>query len=299
MKSSIKPFLKWAGGKTQLLDEIVSDLPENIKDIKRYVEPFVGAGSVFFYFLENDYFEEYIINDINSKLINLYEVIRDNPEKLIEEIKKLKNIYLNLEMEEREKLFYEIRNKFNSLDCNKLQLATYFIFLNKTCFNGLYRENSKGEFNVPFGKYKNPSFFDEELLMNISKFLNMKNKNGEFRVKILNKNFYEVDEYINNNTFVYFDPPYRPVTKGGFTSYNKSSFNDKSQILLRDFYKEMSDRGAKIMLSNSDPKNLDENDNFFDDLYSEFNIKRVYAKRNINSDASKRGKITELLITNY
>ncbi|MBU5454837.1 DNA adenine methylase [Caproiciproducens sp. MSJ-32] len=299
MKSSIKPFLKWAGGKTQLLDEIVSDLPENIKDIKRYVEPFVGAGSVFFYFLENDYFEEYIINDINSKLINLYEVIRDNPEKLIEEIKKLKNIYLNLEMEEREKLFYEIRNKFNSLDCNKLQLATYFIFLNKTCFNGLYRENSKGEFNVPFGKYKNPSFFDEELLMNISKFLNMKNKNGEFKVKILNKNFYEVDEYINNNTFVYFDPPYRPVTKGGFTSYNKSSFNDESQILLRDFYKEMSDRGAKIMLSNSDPKNLDENDNFFDDLYSEFNIKRVYAKRNINSDASKRGKITELLITNY
>ena len=183
MKSSIKPFLKWAGGKTQLLDEIVSDLPENIKDIKRYVEPFVGAGSVFFYFLENDYFEEYIINDINSKLINLYEVIRDNPEKLIEEIKKLKNIYLNLEMEEREKLFYEIRNKFNSLDCNKLQLATYFIFLNKTCFNGLYRENSKGEFNVPFGKYKNPSFFDEELLMNISKFLNMKNKMGNLELK--------------------------------------------------------------------------------------------------------------------
>jgi len=299
MKSNIKPFLKWAGGKTQLLDEIISRLPKDIRNIKRYVEPFVGAGSVFLYFLENEYFEEYIINDINSKLINLYKVIRDNLEELIGEITELKNKYLSLEMEEREELFYFIRGKFNSLDCNKVQLAAYFIFLNKTCFNGLYRENLKGEFNVPFGKHKNPSFFDETLLLGISEFLNMKNNNGEYKVKILNKNFYELDKYIDNNTFVYCDPPYRPVTVGGFTSYNKSNFNDEAQILLRDFYKAMSDKGAKMMLSNSDPKNLDENDTFFDDLYSEFSIERVYAKRNINSIGSKRGKITELLITNY
>lgn len=299
MKSSIKPFLKWAGGKTQLLDEIINGLPKDMENIKRYVEPFVGAGSVFLYFLENDYFEEYIINDINSKLINLYEIIRDTPEELIEILTELKNKYLNLEMEEREELFYCIRSKFNNLNCNKVQLAAYFIFLNKTCFNGLYRENLKGEFNVPFGKHKNPSFFDEILLVNISKLLNMKNKNGEHKVKILNKNFYELDEYIDNNTFVYCDPPYRPVTVGGFTSYNKSNFNDEAQVSLRDFYKAMSDKDAKMMLSNSDPKNLDENDMFFDELYSEFNIERVYAKRNINSIGSKRGKITELLITNY
>lgn len=299
MSFNIKPFLKWAGGKTQLLDEIISELPKDMKNTKRYVEPFIGAGSVFFFFLLNDYFEEYIINDINSKLINLYKIIRDNPEKLIEEVKELKTKYLNLDIEEREKLFYDIRADFNKVDCSDIKSSAYFIFLNKTCFNGLYRENSKGEFNVPFGKYENPSFFEEEQLIEISKLLNVKNQNGEFKVKILNKSFYELDEYIDDNTFVYCDPPYRPVTKGGFTSYNKSNFNDEAQIKLRDFYQEMSNRGAKIMLSNSDPKNLDENDTFFDDLYSKFNIKRIYAKRNINSVGSKRGKITELLITNY
>jgi len=299
MNSNIKPFLKWAGGKSQLLDEIIQELPMNIKKIEKYVEPFVGAGAVFLYFLENDYFEEYIINDINSKLINLYMVIRDNPQDLIKEMQKLKTKYLNAEYEEKEKLFYEIRDNFNKSDCKDIKLAAYFIFLNKTCFNGLYRENSKGNFNVPFGKYKNPSFFDELQIMEISRLLSLKNENDEFKVKILNKSFSELEEYIDNNTFVYCDPPYRPVTVGGFTSYNKSNFNDEAQILLRDFYKVIDAKGAKGMLSNSDPKNLDEKDNFFDDLYSDFSIKRVYAKRNINSVGSGRGKITELLITNY
>lgn len=158
MNFNVKPFLKWAGGKSQLLNEIIQELPTNIKQIKRYVEPFVGAGAVFIYFLENNYFEEYIINDINSKLINLYGVIRDKPEDLIEEIQRLKTQYLEADSEEREQLFYKIRTNFNSAQCNSIQSSAYFIFLNKTCFNGLYRENSKGEFNVPFGKYKNPSF---------------------------------------------------------------------------------------------------------------------------------------------
>lgn len=298
MNSNIRPFLKWAGGKTQLLDEIIKELPVDIKQYKRYVEPFVGAGAVFFYFLENNYFEEYIINDINSKLINLYKVIRDKPEDLIVEIQGLKTKYLELDTKERKKLFYEIRTNFNN-NCSSIKLASYFIFLNKTCFNGLYRENSKGNFNVPFGKYKNPSFFDEIQLRKISRLLNLKNSNGEFKVKILNKDFSELKEYIDVNTFVYCDPPYRPVTVGGFTSYNKSNFNDKSQILLRDFYKLMDAKGAKVMLSNSDPKNLDEKDTFFDELYSNFNIKKVYSKRNINSVGNRRGKITELLIINY
>ncbi len=299
MNFNVKPFLKWAGGKSQLLHEIIQELPINIKQIKRYVEPFVGAGAVFIHFLENNYFEEYIINDINSKLINLYKVIRDRPDDLIEKLEKLKAQYLESDSEEREQLFYKIRTNFNNEECDIIQSSAYFIFLNKTCFNGLYRENSKGEFNVPFGKYKNPSFFDELQLREISRLLNLKNENGEFKVKILNKSFDELEEYVDINTFVYCDPPYRPVTLGGFTSYNKSNFNDKEQILLRDFFETLHKKGAKVMLSNSDPKNLDEKDNFFDDLYSKFNIKRVYAKRAINSAGDKRGKITELLITSY
>lgn len=299
MNTSAKPFLKWAGGKTQLLDEITNSLPDDISNYKRYVEPFVGAGAVFICFLENDMFDEYIINDINYKLINLYITIRDNLKGLIKEISALKEEFLSSDDEEREKMFYEIRDKFNQEDCESVKLAAYFVFLNKTCFNGLYRENSNGSFNVPFGKYKNPSFFDEDLLAKISGLLNLKNENGDLKVRITNLTFGEMKEYINSETFVYCDPPYRPVTAGGFTSYNKSSFNDEAQIQLADFYKYVDSKTAKIMLSNSDPKNLDENDNFFDDLYSSFNIKRVYAKRAINSKASGRGKITELLITNY
>ena len=299
MKTNVKPFLKWAGGKTQLLDEIIKESPANIKQLKKYVEPFVGAGAVFFHFLKNDHFEEYVINDINSKLINLYKVIRDNPEDLIKEIEELKTKYLESEIEEREKLFYAVREEFNNEEISNIKSASYFMFLNKTCFNGLYRENSRGKFNVPFGKYKNPSFFNEEQLKGISGLLNLKNESGEFKVKMLNKGFNELQEYIDSDTFVYCDPPYRPVTVGGFTAYNKSNFNDDSQILLRDFYRDIAAKGTNIMLSNSDPKNLDEQDNFFDDLYSDFNIKRVYAKRNINSVGSKRGKITELIITNY
>lgn len=299
MNFNTKPFLKWAGGKSQLLDEIIKSLPKDIKKFNRYVEPFVGAGAVFLYFIGNNCFDEYIINDINSKLINLYKVVRDNPDLLILEIQKLKNKYLGAGLDERENLFYEVRTNFNKDDCDSIKLASYFIFLNKTCFNGLYRENSKGKFNVPFGKYSNPSFFDEEQINTISCLLNAKNQNGELKVKILNKSFNELEECIDFNTFVYCDPPYRPITVGGFNSYSKSNFNDESQVLLRDFYNIINKKGARVMLSNSDPINLDQADTFFDDLYSDFNIKRVYAKRAINSNGKGRGKITELLITNY
>lgn len=295
----MKPFLKWAGGKTQLLDKINEELPRDIDNYKRYIEPFIGAGAVFFNLINNDRFEEYIINDINEKLINLYKIIRDNVDEFICEIEMLREEYLKSNTEEKSELFYDIRSKFNTEKNDNMKLAVYFLFLNKTAFNGLYRENSKGEFNVPWGKYENPSFFDESQIREISRLLNLKNNKNENRVKILNCRFEELEEYIDSNTFVYMDPPYRPVTKGGFNSYNKSSFNDDSQIKLAEFYRRIDLKGAKLMLSNSDPKNLDEEDEFFDELYNGFNIQRIYAKRSINSNGAGRGNITELLITNY
>lgn len=297
----MKPFLKWAGGKTQLLDEIILNLPNDIEKKDIYIEPFIGAGAVFFRFLEEDRFEKYIINDINKKLINLYKIIRDDIDLLIEFLTEMKIKFLEFEelSEDRSQFYYYVREKFNSNDIGKIELAAYFIFLNKTCFNGLYRENGKGDFNVPIGSYKNPAIFDEKQLREISELLNKTNSKGEKKVEILNGSYNELEEKINENVFVYLDPPYRPVTKGGFSTYNKSGFNDEDQIELSNFFKEISRKHAKVMLSNSDPKNLDENDEFFDELYEEFTIKRVNASRVINSKGSSRGKITEILVMNY
>lgn len=300
MDSNVKPFLKWAGGKTQLLPKIIENLPSDFNNIKRYVEPFIGAGAVFLYLASNEYFEEYIINDINYKLINLYTVMRDKCDELIEEIRVLKEHYLSIdEIEGKEEFYYKIRDEFNKDMSSNVRMGALFVFLNKTCFNGLYRENSKGKFNVPFGKHMSPGIYNEGEIRAISEVFNSRNNKGELRVKILNTSFENLANYIDQNTFVYFDPPYRPVTAGGFNSYSKSGFNDDSQIRLRNFYNDMSKKGAKLMLSNSDPRNLDEKDDFFDSLYKGFEIKRVSASRMINSKGSGRGAITEILITNY
>ena len=297
----MKPFLKWAGGKTLLLNIIKTELPTNINEYHRFVEPFVGGGAIFLDFLENDMFEEYVVNDVNSKLIGVYKTIKEKPEELIKGLNVIVDEYLKMEplSLEREKMYYDIREKFNQKGNNELVTSIYFIFLNKTCFNGLYRENSKGYFNVPIWSYKNPKFFDSGLIRNISELLNKKKDNGEDKVILLNTSFEALDNYVDENTFVYFDPPYRPVTKGGFNSYHKSGFNDDKQKELCEFYQKLNDKNAKLMLSNSDPKNLDENDLFFDELYKGFNIQRVLAKRNINSNGADRGAITELLIKNY
>lgn len=300
MSKKIKPFLKWAGGKTQLLPIIMDSLPNEVNQLTRYVEPFIGAGAVFFKLAKEDYFDEYIINDINSKLINLYICIRDNIDELIVELEKIRTEYLAYpEMEEKEVYFYARRQEFNATNEATVRMAALFIFLNKTCFNGLYRENAKGEFNVPFGKAKSPSMFEVEQLREIHTLLNIKNKNGKPKVQIYNKSFEALEEEIDDKTFVYFDPPYRPVTEGGFNTYNKSAFNDEEQIKLADFYMRMHHKGAKLMLSNSDPKNLDVEDEFFDNLYNGFNISRISANRMINSDAKGRGSITEILVCNY
>lgn len=289
-----KPFLKWAGGKTQLIEEIEKNLPLELKNgkIKKYVEPFVGSGAIFFYLVSKYNFEEIWINDTNKELINTYKVIQNNVQILIKELDEISKLYLTKNEEQRSEFFYEVRNLYNSDKVDKIRHAAYFIFLNRTCFNGLYRVNSKGNFNVPFGKYINPKICDKENLENVSRILK--------KVKILNIDFAETENYIDNTTFVYFDPPYRPLNiTSSFNSYSKDSFDDKTQEKLAEYFKKLDKKGAKLILSNSDPKNIDENDNYFDDLYSNFEIKRVNAKRMINSNAKKRGKITELLIKNY
>ncbi|MCR2043650.1 DNA adenine methylase [Anaerosalibacter massiliensis] len=293
-KTYAKPFVKWAGGKRQLIAVINESLPSELKEgkITRYIEPFVGGGAMLFYLSQNYKFDEIIINDLNLDLINIYITIKNDVNKLIEELRKLSYEYFKLDNEDRKDYYSTIRSKFNNDGLDEIKKSAYFIFLNRTCFNGLYRVNKKGQFNVPYGKYKKPLILDEDNLLNVSKLLQ--------NVTIFNKDFEDMDTYIDENTFVYFDPPYRPLNKtSSFTSYNEYKFDDREQIRLANFYKKLSSRGAKLMLSNSDPKNVDSSDDFFDILYKENNIIRVGAKRNINSNANKRGKINELLILNY
>lgn len=292
----LKPFIKWAGGKTQLLDEIRSRYPFENKNIKKYCEPFLGGGAVLFDILTNYKLDEILINDINLDLTNAYIMIKDNIDNLIEKLKELENKYIPMDNTNRKEFYYSKRKRFNSIiiksDSDKLEKASLFIFLNRTCFNGLFRVNKKGYFNVPMGSYKNPLICDEDNLKRISRAL----KN----VVITNGSYKECEFFIDKYTFVYFDPPYRPLSKtASFTSYSRNNFNDKDQIDLEKFVSLITDKGAKVLLSNSDPKNSDINDNFFDDLYKNYNIERVNAKRRINSNAKNRGVITELLINNY
>ena len=295
-KTKAKPFLKWAGGKTQLLHTIDSFLPETFRgeDDVTYIEPFVGGGAMLFYMLQKyTNIKRAIINDINPHLIKTYSVIRDDPHSLINALDDLQNQFKALEDYDKQKeLYLDIRTRFNQQATSKIEEAAYMIFLNRTCFNGLYRENSKGGFNVPFGRYSNPTICDEDLILADSELLQ--------RVEILNGDFSRTVKYIQGYTFFYFDPPYRPLdTTSSFNSYVKESFDDNEQIRLRNLYSELSTGGCYAMLSNSDCKGRNAEDDFFDKLYADFFIERVYAKRCINANASKRGILTELLIRNY
>ena len=295
-KTKAKPFLKCAGGKTQLLPTIDSFLPETFRgeDDVTYIEPFVGGGAMLFYMLQKyTNIKRAIINDINPHLIKTYSVIRDDPHSLINALDDLQNQFKALEDYDKQKeLYLDIRTRFNQQATSKIEEAAYMIFLNRTCFNGLYRENSKGGFNVPFGRYSNPTICDEDLILADSELLQ--------RVEILNGDFSRTVKYIQGYTFFYFDPPYRPLdTTSSFNSYVKESFDDNEQIRLRNLYSELSTGGCYAMLSNSDCKGRNAEDDFFDKLYADFFIERVYAKRCINANASKRGILTELLIRNY
>ena len=299
-----KPFLKWVGGKTKLLSEIESRLPEDIKEgkIKTYIEPFIGGGAVFFYMLSKYKFDNLIISDINKELILTYKVIKNNVEELISILEDNDEKYNSLSsLEEKQEFYNSIKNEFNkekdilnydSIGENEIKHASFMIFLNKSCFNGLYRENKKGEFNVPFGKKEILNSFNRDNMLSINKALK--------DVTILNGDFEKVKKYIDKDTFIYMDPPYRPLKdKKSFKNYSKEEFNDDSQIRLNEFCKYINETGAKFMESNSDPKNTDEEDNFFDELYNDFNIERIKAARSVNSKGDGRGKVSEIIIKNY
>ncbi len=295
-KNEAKPFLKWAGGKGQLLKEIEQYYPfANDTSITKYAEPFVGGGAVLFDILNKYELQEVYISDINAELINTYLVIRDNINALLDVLRRLEGDYLALDNNDRKEAYLAKRVRFNELKNNKesgVELAALMIFLNKTCFNGLYRVNRKGEYNVPMGAYKKPLICNEENLKAVSKKLQ--------NVKIVCGDYKESGGFIDDKTFVYFDPPYRPLTPtANFTSYTEGMFDDKNQLELAKFVQELDQKGAKIVASNSDPKNANKDDNFFDDAYAKQNIKRVSATRMINRNSDKRGKINELLISNF
>lgn len=292
-----KPFLKWAGGNTQLLSEISKYYPFDSHKITKYAEPFVGGGAVLFDILSKYKLSEVYISDTNLELINAYTAVRDYVDELIYRLEIMQTEYESLDYEDRKIYYYDKREVFNELKAkpcrsDSLGRAALLIFLNRTCFNGLYRVNKKNMFNVPMGRYKNPMICDRDNLKSVSAKL----KN----VIIVCADFHTSDSFIDDNTFVYFDPPYRPLTESSsFTAYNDFVFDDEAQLSLARFADVVNGKGAKFLISNSDPKNINEDDDFFDEIYSAYNIKRLDASRSINSDGAKRGKIRELLISNF
>ena len=298
-----RPFLKWAGGKTQLLKQFSQRLPPEMKngEITHYVEPFVGGGAVFFYLGQRFSFDRSSIFDANEELILAYRVIKKSTKKLISELESLESAYISKTNEDREQLYYDVRDSFNKkkpeinfqkYDAEWLPRAAQSIFLNRTCFNGLFRMNRKGEFNVPFGRYKNPQILNKDNLKDVAALLKT--------TTILLGDFTRCKKFVDNTSFVYLDPPYRPLNDtSSFTSYAKDGFSDNDQRRLAGFFKELDKKGAKIMLSNSDPRNENPDDSFFDELYAEYTIERVPAKRSINCNGALRGEINELIITNY
>ncbi len=288
-----KPFIKWVGGKGQLLEEIRKKYPTHIE---KYCEPFVGGGAVLFDVLNKFKPKEVLINDINKELINVYSQIKNNCNILIDKLSEMNMLYKSKDMERNKDFFYKVRKRYNEIKVKgmrseNIEKAILFIFLNKTCFNGLYRVNSKGLFNVPYNNAKNPLLCDKKNLLACSALLQ--------NVEMTSYDYRRCKSFIDNKTFVYIDPPYRPITKTArFTSYSENGFSDKKQLELHTFISEIVSEGATVLLSNSDPKNINKNDNFFDDLYSNFEIKRVKASRMINSNSKKRGNVNELLISN-
>ncbi len=291
-----KPFLKWAGGKGQLLKDINRYYPFN-SNVTKYAEPFVGGGAVLFDILNKYNLQEVYISDINAELINAYTIIRDDVDALIDTLGRFESEYINLDDSSRKESYLAKRARFNELKSKKkkddaIELAALMIFLNKTCFNGLYRVNRKGEYNVPMGAYKKPLICDESNLRIVSKKLQ--------KVQIICGDYSKSSDFIDDRTFVYFDPPYRPLTPtASFTSYTEGMFNDENQLELAKFVEKLDKKGAKIVVSNSDPKNIDKNDNFFEDAYSGQKINRVSATRMINRNSDARGRIKELLISNF
>ena len=294
INTSAKPFVKWVGGKTQLLEDIKRSLPPNFAQTKNvvYVEPFVGGGAVLFWIMQQfSNIQKAVINDINPHLITTYRVVQRQPNELIEHLKILQNEYIPLSEEDRKNYYLRKREVFNEMPISEIERAALFIFLNRTCFNGLYRVNSKGKFNVPHGRYTNPKICDEDTILADSRILQ--------KVEIMCGDFAKTITYASPESLFYFDPPYKPLSKtSSFNSYAKEEFDDSEQIRLRDFCHQISEHKAHFILSNSDVKSKDENDSFFDDIYHRYYIRRVMATRMVNANPDKRGKLSELMVSN-
>lgn len=297
-----EPFLRWAGGKRQLLNVLDANLPVDIKEfkiIRKYIEPFLGGGSMFFHLKNNYKIKKAYLGDLNSDLILTYNVIKDDYDvvKLIDYLYRLGEMYNNLEDEERRKTYYAWRDKFNRVRLSKIrshfhiEIAALMIILNRLGFNGLYRVNSKGKYNVPFGSKRSFNF----------NYYNLINVNEDLKVaELFSCDFNDFLKYVDDETFVYLDPPYIPISNtSNFTNYTHLGFKLEDHIRLSKFVKTIDKRGGRFLLSNSDPKNVDPDNGLIENLYGKFNISRVPARRVINSDPNKRGYVYEVLVKNY
>ncbi len=291
-----KPFIKWVGGKTQLIEQLEALLPadfDTCEDVT-YIEPFVGGGAMLFNMLQtHSNIKSAIINDINQDLTTCYKVVRDYPTELIASLNEIqRKYYAHKTDDERKQFFMLMRDEFNTKKLTPIRNTTLFFFLNRTCFNGLYRVNKAGLFNVPFGKYETPTICDPETILTDSKLLQ--------NVEILTGDYQQTLAYAKGNTLFYFDPPYRPLSNtSSFNSYAKEAFNDIAQQRLKDFCDRVEQAGFKFMLSNSDCFNTPLKDRFFEDLYFNYIIDRVWAARSVNANPAKRGKLQEILVHNY
>ncbi len=291
VESTAKPFIKWVGGKSQLIEQLEALLPADFdqwNDVT-YIEPFVGGGAMLFYMLQaHPNIQTAVINDINPALTTCYKVVRNNPSELVSSLQSIQSEYYALVNEEARKSFYlNMRAEYNTKALDPIRNTTLFIFLNRTCFNGLYRENKSGLFNVPFGRYNHPTICDAATIYADSELL----KN----VTILTGDYQQTLSHAQGKTLFYFDPPYRPLNNtSSFNDYTKEAFNDLAQRRLKEFCDQVEQAGYHFMLSNSDCQDM-----FFDDLYAQYIIERVWASRSVNANASKRGKLTEILVHNY
>lgn len=286
-----KPFIKWVGGKGQLIEQLEAKLPADFDNWENvtYIEPFVGGGAMLFYMLQtHPNIKSAIINDINEDLTTCYVVVKQSPDALVESLKQIQKEYYSLQNEDARKQFFLLmRDEFNTKQLNSIDNTTLFFFLNRTCFNGLYRVNKAGLFNVPFGRYETPTICDPNTIYADSELLQ--------NVEILTGDYQRTMAYAKDNTLFYFDPPYRPLNNtSSFNDYVKEAFNDLAQRRLKEFCDQVEAAGYKFMLSNSDCSDL-----FFDDLYAQYIIERVWASRSVNANPQKRGKLTEILVHNY
>ena len=292
LESIAKPFVKWVGGKGQVIPQLETLLPADFDqwEAVTYIEPFVGGGgAMLFYMLQtHPNIKSAIINDINPDLTTCYRVVRDNPSALVDSLQEIQKEYYFLLSEESRKQFYLLmRDEYNTKTLTPLRNTTLFFFLNRTCFNGLYRVNKAGLFNVPFGRYERPTICDQNTIYADSELLQ--------NVDILTGDYQQTLTYAKGNTLFYFDPPYRPLSNtSSFNDYFKEAFNDFAQIHLKEFCDKVEQAGYKFMLSNSDCSDL-----FFDHLYEQYIIDRVWASRSVNANPDKRGKLTEILVHNY